>query len=155
MNYRPTVAGLRLWGAIVFAAGWLLAQPPSDWNKVMELATGSELRIYRNGSKKPLEAKMGEASGDKLVILLKNEQTGIDRDEIDRIEWRSGKPSVRREATSSTDTGKVPGSGVPDLPGRTISGPSGSRSSSLTFGGKGKFEVIYTRPKVGSGTQPR
>jgi hypothetical protein len=155
MRFPPAVAGLRVLGAIVVLAGGLLAQSPSDWSKVMELATGSELRIYRGGLKKPLEAKMGEATEDRLVILLKNEQTSIERQEIDRIEWRSGKSSVRREVSSSTDSGKVAGSGVPDLPGQTTSGPSGSSSSSITYSGKGKFELIYVRPKAGPPAQPR
>lgn len=124
----------------------LPAQPTSDWSRLKDLTPGSELRIYRQGSPKPLEARFGEIREDHLVILRKDEETSIPRTEIDRIDWRASKPAVKRETVTSTDPRAVPGSQPPD-PRRRTGGPSGSTSSTVTFRGKGRFETVYLRSR--------
>src|SRR6202158_1363193 len=78
----------------------------NPWNKVKELKTGTELRIFKTGAKQPILAMMDEATDDRLVIVVKKEQMAIDKDEIDRIDYRpakSGGPRVTKETRTTVE----------------------------------------------------
>jgi len=123
--------------------GALLSGADVSWNKVKDLKTGSELRIYKTGSRKPIVATFYDATNDRLVVAVKKEQIAIARTDIDRIDARpvsaSGRPSVQKTDTQ-TD---------PDYtPGRPFSGPpvpGSSSASSVSWGSKPDFETIYRR----------
>jgi hypothetical protein len=113
------------------------------WNKVRELKGGTELRIFRKGAARPLIANMDQATEDKLMLVIKNEQVTIARDQIDRIDYRPSKSRVKSETTTkSTD---------PDLRPQPMGGakaplPGTSYSSNVSIGSKPDFETIYRRP---------
>ena len=121
---------------LVFAA----ADP---WAKVKDLTTGTELRIYKVGGKQPIMAKMDQLTDESLVVIVKNEETAIPKEQIDRIDYR---PEKGRRMTSETKATQD------DPNARTISPtrpqpanvPGQSTSSSVNFG-KPDFETIYRK----------
>src|ERR1035441_1373500 len=120
----------------LFLCAALLALGADDpWAKVKELKTGAELRVFKKGAAQPLLVQMDELTDDNLVVIAKNQQTAIPRDQIERVDYRpSGKSRVTKETTSK----------VNDAAGAT--GPSNSTSSNLVIGSKPDFETIYRRP---------
>jgi hypothetical protein len=118
----------------------------TSWPKVQELKSGSELRIFKKGSAQPLIAKFDEANDEHLVVIIKNEQTAILREDIDRIDARPASKSPRKlqgetkVRTNEPDTSPHPESGVP------VPTTSYSTGLNVTGGGKGDFETIYRRP---------
>jgi hypothetical protein len=131
-----------------FALALLSADDP--WAKVKELKTGTELRVYKRGSLQPMTVKMGDLTDENLVVINKNAETAIARDEIDRIESRpSGKPRVTTESKVATkDVTGDPKAVIPAPNSRGVgSGPGSSTSSSLSVGSRPDFETIYQRPK--------
>src|SRR5258708_23144736 len=120
----------------------------NPWTKVKELKTGTELRIFKIGAKQPILAAMDEATDDRLVVVVKKEQTAIEKDQIEQIDYRPPKTTSR--VTSETRT-------TNDPPGQTAGpaprgssgggGPSASTSNSVNFGSKPGFEKIYRRSK--------
>ena len=119
----------------------------NPWNKVKELKTGAELRIFKTGAKQPILAMMDEATDERLIIVVKKEQMAIDKDQIDRIDYRppkSGGPRVTKETRTTLDPpGQVAGPAPRGSGGG--GGPSTSTSSSLNLGSKPDFETIYRR----------
>ena len=103
------------------------------WQKVKDLKSGSDLRVFRRGTTQPLLVQMGELTDDHLVVIDKKAEKAIPRDEIDRIDSRPPKATwVKEEKT-----------------GNTVS-PDGSNSSSYSSGyskgSRGDYETIYRRP---------
>jgi hypothetical protein len=118
----------------------------NPWNKVKDLKTGVELRIFKTGAKQPILAMMDEATDERLVIVVKKEQMAIDKDQIDRIDWRPpGSPGrVTKETLTKNDPpGQV--AGPAPRGGGSSGGPSTSSSSSVSIGSKPDFETIYRR----------
>src|SRR5581483_10565175 len=115
------------------------------WGKVKDLKTGSELRIFRKGSLKPVMAVLDQANDDNIVVVVKNEEIAIQRDDIDRIDYRpkSTASGVTKQVTTEDHgpEGKTPNPlGHPD-------GPSNSTSTNYSFGGsKPDFQTVYRRP---------
>jgi hypothetical protein len=132
---------LALCGALImFAAG-------DPWAKVKEVKGGTELRVYKKGSAQPLLVKMDEATDERLVIVNKNEQTSIAREDIDRIDARrSSKRTITKETKQTiSDSNADPRSAIPGPP--TIRpGPTNSTSTSYSVGEKPDFETVYRRP---------
>uniref|UniRef100_Q01Z08 Uncharacterized protein n=1 Tax=Solibacter usitatus (strain Ellin6076) TaxID=234267 RepID=Q01Z08_SOLUE len=135
---------------LCFALALLGADDP--WAKVKELKTGTELRVYKRGSLQPMTVKMGDLTEENLVVINKNAETAIARDEIDRIESRpSGKPRVTTESKMSTkDVTGDPKAVIPAPNARGVSSGSGnSTSSGISVGSRPDFETIYQRPTGG------
>ena len=131
---------LTLCGALVMLA----ADDP--WAKVKEIKGGTELRVYKKGSAQPLLVNMDEATDERLSVVNKNEQTSIQRQDIDRIDAR---PSNKRTVTKETketvsDSNADPRSAIPGPPNHP--GPTTSSSTSYSIGGKPDFETVYRRP---------
>jgi len=122
------------------------------WAKVKELKTGTELRVYKKGSMQPLLVKMDELTDDNLVVINKNEQTAIAREQIDRVDYRpSGKSRVTRESTTKVNDGVGdPRAVIPSPRQQGNPGPSTSTSSNVSIGSKPDFETIYRRPTGGA-----
>lgn len=118
------------------------------WDKLKDLKTGTELRIYKAGAKQPILASMDEATDDRLVIVIKGkEQTSIEKDQIDRIDYRPPK-SGSRVTTESRTTVEPPGQTAGPAPRGSSGGggPATSSSSSLNIG-KPDFETIYRKAR--------
>ncbi|MGA2597001.1 MAG: hypothetical protein ABSH09_08405 [Bryobacteraceae bacterium] len=115
------------------------------WAKVKDLKTGQDLRIYKIGAKQPVLAKFDELTDSGLVVIIKNEQVGIDRDDIDRIDARPDKDS--RVSKESRTTTELPGP-VGPRPAGSSDVPGNSTSSSVSVGSKPDFENVYRRTAV-------
>jgi hypothetical protein len=117
----------------------------NPWLKVRQLPNRSELRIYRKGDKSPLNAVLADTSDDAIVVVAKNKQLTVRKDEIDRLDARPPAKASKPEVTTTskqTDPDYTPQPG----PGARPALPGTSSSSGLTFGGnKGDFKTVYTR----------
>lgn len=133
---------------VVAAAALFAAENP--WDKVKELKSGTELLIVRKGVAKPIEAKFDEARDEAIVVVVKNEQRAIPRDEIERIDARKqgrGMTTETKKTINQPDgTPRVGMGGVPGVPGETI-------SSGVTFNKPG-FETVYRKPLHGMAEKP-
>ncbi len=117
------------------------------WAKVRDLKRGTEIRIYQNGVKQPLNARMDELTEDRLVIVVKNEQRAIARSEIDRIDARPpvSESRVSRESRTGRET-RPAITGSPQTWGRA----SSSTSSTVKIGSKPEFQTVYRRASKAS-----
>jgi hypothetical protein len=135
---------------LAFAALTALAAD-DPWAKVRDLHSGVELRIFKKGDAKPVLAKMDQATEDKLLCVVKNEQVAIPKSDIDRVEARpSEKARVNRETkvkTSDPDLRPAPMANAPT--------PGTSYSSSVSLGGKADFETVYRRQTPPPGAAPQ
>jgi hypothetical protein len=129
-------------------AGALAIAAEDPWTKVRAIKSGSELRIYKHEAKQPLVATFDEATDERVVVVMKNEQVSIAKEDIERIDARAktGRPITRETKTTTSAPGNP--SPTDQRPGGGPPGPSGSSSSSLTFGSKPDFETVYRRPPV-------
>jgi hypothetical protein len=130
----------------------LLAFGADDpWAKVKELKTGTELRVYKKGSMQPLLVKIDELTDDNLVVIEKNAQTAIARDQIDRVDYRPSKSRITKETTTKVSDGVGdPKAVIPGPQQQGNPGPTTSTSSSVSIGSKPDFETIYRRPTGGA-----
>jgi len=115
----------------------------NTWDKVKDLKTGTELRIYKKG-KPPLIATMGDCTDDRLIVVVKNEEVGIDKQDIDRIDYRPLKTNRVTTKTTTTDTTQT--TGVGPSPQGSRPGPTSSTTTSYNVGSKPDFEMLYRRP---------
>jgi len=128
--------------ALAFAAD---TKSADEWNKVKQLKSGTEIRIYKKGAAQPVLAKAADATDDKIIVVLKNQESAIDRNDIDRLDARptSGKRTeVQSTATQNEPTSKPVDGTRPENYGK----PGSSYSSGLSIGSKPDFETIYRRP---------
>jgi hypothetical protein len=119
-----------------------LGAADNPWLSVQHLKSRQELRVYKKGSSEPVNAVFADANEDRLIVVVKNKEVAIPRQEIDRIDARpAAKTPVTRETTEKTvdpDYRPRPPHGD-DVPGSSV-------GSNISFGGKGAFETIYRRP---------
>lgn len=115
------------------------------WIKVQELKHGTEIRIYRKGVREPVVAKFDEANGERVLIVGKNSQSAVSKDDIERLDARpAAVPGVKKSTTVSTAKTVDPDY-TPHPPGG-VPVPSTSYGSNTTFGGsKPDFETVYRR----------
>ena len=115
-----------------------------QWIKVKELKSGTEIRIYKKGVSQPILAKAGDATEDKLIIVLKNEETAIDKNDIERVDARpqGGKRTkVESKATNNEPTAQP----VDGVRPENYPKPGSSYSSGLSVGSKPDLETVYQR----------
>jgi uncharacterized sporulation protein YeaH/YhbH (DUF444 family) len=122
----------------------LLLGADDSWKKVQDLKSHSELRIYKKGTREALNATLDEANEDRIVVVVKNKQVAIPKEDIDRIDARPGKTPRKVNVDSTTKETD------PDLtphPNPAIPVPGTSSSSTVSVGGDGRpgFETIYRR----------
>ena len=115
------------------------------WARVMDLKSGTELRIYKKGAAQPVLAKSDEVTEDNLIVVVKNEQIAIAKDLVDRIDYRPNKDSRITTETKSRQTDPDP---IPGPPGHVSAVPGTSTSTSVGVGSKPDFELIYKRPEA-------
>ena len=124
----------------LFVAALLLAAD-NPWAKVKELQSRSELRIYKKGVREPITAVFDEANDDRIIVIVKDKQMAIPKEDIDRIDARPG--AARKMSVEKTDKRTEP-----DYVPRPNAGPpvpGTSSSSNVSFGGKPDFQTIYRR----------
>ncbi len=135
---------LRLFLLLLAAVTALAADNP--WDKVEKLKTGTELRIYKKGAKQPVLGTMDEANDERLVVVVKNEEIAIQKDDIDRLDYRpprrAGRAIKEMTTTTSDSTATTP---VGPVPQGARPGPSTSTTTSITNQSKPDFETIYRR----------
>src|SRR3569833_631915 len=130
--------------ALLLLAALTLFGADCPWSKVQQLPNRSELRIYRKGDKTPLNAILADTSADAIVVVAKDKQLTVHKDEIDRLDARPpAKPS--KPQTTTTDKQIDPDYTPQPGPGHTAL-PTTSTSSSVSFGcNKGEFKTVYVR----------
>lgn len=117
------------------------------WAKLRDVKSGAEIRVYKIGAAQPLTVKMGELTDENLVIINKDKQTAIARDQLERVEARpAGKGRTMTSTTKTTDSVGDPKAVIPGPDQQGTPGPrtSTSTSSSVTLD-KPAFEVVYRR----------
>ena len=127
-------------------AGALAIGADDPWTKVRAIKSGSELRILKREAKQPLMATFDEATDERIVVVVKNEQVSILKEDIERIDARpkTGRPITRESKVTNSAPGYP--SAADQRPGGGPAGPSQSVSSAVSFGSKPDFETVYRRP---------
>jgi hypothetical protein len=119
------------------------------WDKVRELKSGTELRIQKRNAAQPVMAQMDEANEERILVVVKNEQVSIPKEQIDRVDARPKGGSRVVKETKTTSAPMANPSPSEQRPGGATPGPSASTSSSLSFGSKPDFETVYRRQPLG------
>ena len=83
--------------AVVAAAA--LAAAPDPWAAVVKLKSGTPIRVLKKGSMQPVIGKFDEADDERVVLVVKNEQVAIPKDQIDRLVCAS----IRFESVAMAD----------------------------------------------------
>jgi hypothetical protein len=137
----------RLAFLLLTAAALLGADNP--WTKVQELKSGSELRIYKKGSMQPVIATFDEANEERVIIVVKNVQTAVPKEDIERIDARPAAQKTRK--INSESTAKTTNPDYTDTGSHSVPVPGTSYSSSVGMSGSPRpdFETIYRRPMAG------
>ena len=131
-----------LLAAAVLVATVLVAADTS-WTRVKELKSRAELRIYKKGAREPINATFDDANDDRLIVVVKNEQVAIPKEDIDRLDAR---PAATPRKVSVQKTEKVTDPDPVPSPRAQAPIPGESTSSNVSFGGsKPDFETIYRR----------
>jgi hypothetical protein len=133
---------------VLFALGSLTLAFAADdgWAKVKALSSGTELRIVKTGSRTPILANLDEATDESLIIATKTEQISIPKDKIEKIEFRAKQASSRIKSENTVHNNPIDKDAARPTAGATRTpGPSGSASSNVSIGGKGDFQVVWTR----------
>lgn len=140
----------------------LPALAADDWNKVKDLPSGSDLKIYERGSSQPRIAKYADATDSSLIIVVKNEQVAIPKENIDRIESRPPAKKGGKKLVSEThvdDPAKPSADAGPHGPTagpqRGAPGAQGySSSASVSSADKGEFSTVYRRASGAPSNKP-
>ena len=132
---------------IAFLVAMLAIGAEDPWTKVRELKSGTELKVYKKDARQPLLVKMDEVIDESLLVVLKNEQVSISKDQIDRIDYRPARTGSRMVKETETtmaapDLSKVSAAGRPG----ESHGPTSSSSTNISTQSKPDFETIYRRP---------
>ena len=130
---------------IVLLAAVTAFAADEPWTKVRDLKSGTELRIFKKGGMHPILAKMEEANPDSLIIVLKNEELAIPKDQIDRIDYRplktGGRVTKETRSTVETADAKTAAESPNNVPGETT-----SSCTNYVFNSQPDFQTIYRRP---------
>jgi hypothetical protein len=114
------------------------------WDKVSKLKSGAEVRIFKRGTPQPLLGKLDEVTDDNVVVVLKDEQVAVPKDQIERIDYRSphtGGKIVKDTKTTVSGPDAKAASRPQEGPGTQ----STSTSTNLSIRSKPDFETIYRR----------
>jgi hypothetical protein len=133
------------WLAIVLLAAVTACAADDPWTKVRDLKSGTELRIFKKGGMHPIQAKMEQANPDSLIIVLKNEELAIPREQIDRIDYRplkaGGRVTKETRETVETADAQTAAESRNNIPSETV-----SSGTSYVIGPLPDFQTIYRRP---------
>jgi hypothetical protein len=118
----------------------VLAADDDPWTKVRELPKGTELRVYKLNLKSPLAAQFDRAGEESLIVITADGQESIPKDEIDRVERRSGPP---KRLETRVDRKTVPKGA--EVTTNTLPGTTTSVKTGLSFPSKRGYEKVYER----------
>jgi hypothetical protein len=128
-------------------ASALVAATPDPWAAVVKLESGAEIRVWKKGSMQPILGKFDEANDERLVLVVKNEQTAIPKDQIDRLDTRPTQQGSRVKVEGKNTTDDPQKAHEPSGAGMHSEPVVGTSSSSgVTVTGKPDFETVYRRP---------
>jgi len=130
---------------IVLLAAVTAFAADEPWTKVRDLKSGTELRIFKKGGMHPILAKMEQANPDSLIIVLKNEELAIPRDQIDRIDYRPLRTGGR-VTKEVTETVQGPDAKTAAAALDSVPGESTTASTNYVIGSQPEFQTIYRRP---------
>ena len=125
----------------------------NPWDKVRELKTGTELRILKKGARQPILATMDEANDERLIVVIKNEQLAIQKDDIDRIDFRPATKSKIAKETRTTQTDSTQTTPVGAATSRKPSGAVDLHFDQLQWGPEAGFRDDL--PADGEVTEPK
>jgi hypothetical protein len=129
--------------AIFMLAAAVLLAADTSWTRVKELKDRTELRIYKKGAREPVNATFDEANDERILVVVKNEQVAIPKEDIDRLDAR-GAAAPRKLNVEKTEKVTDPDPVPSPKAGPAI--PRDSYGSNVSFGGsKPDFETIYRR----------
>ena len=136
--------------AIVLVGIVLTAFADDDaWAKVKQLKSGTEVRIFKVGDKAGVAAKFDEADDMRVVVVVKNEQKAIAKDEIEKLEARpskgGGMRGMTRTESKTVATDPAAEAGRPKPQGSAAAPGLSSTSSGVNFESKPAFELVYRR----------
>ena len=137
----------------------LPALAADDWNKVKDLPSGSDLKIYERGSSQPRIAKYADATDSSLIIVVKNEQVAIPKENIDRIESRppakkGGKKLVSETHVDDPAKPSADHGGLECLIGVAPGAQGYSSTASVSSADKGEFSTVYRRASGAPSNKP-
>ncbi len=115
------------------------------WAKVQSLKSGTEIRVIKKGSTQPLIGKFDEATAERLMLVLKNEQIAIPKDQVDRLEYRPAGSRVSvtgKTVHEDPSAAREPRAGM----GHEPEGGATNTSTNVNIGSKPDFELLYRRP---------
>jgi hypothetical protein len=122
------------------------AVTPDPWAAVVKLKSGAEIRVLKKGSMQPILGKFDEANDERLLMVVKNEQVAIPKDQIERLDARPAQSGGRVKLESKTTTDDPQKAGEPDIGMRSHPVQGTSTSSGVSVTGKPDFETVYRRP---------
>jgi hypothetical protein len=116
------------------------------WTAVTKLKSGTEIRVLKKGSTQAVSGKFDEANDERLLLVVKNEQISIPKEQVDRVDARNAADSGRVKVDGKTtvedpQAAKEPAAGMnaPAAVGTTT-------TSAVSIGSKPGFETVYRRP---------
>jgi hypothetical protein len=122
--------------------------PDSDWNKVMALGKGTDVRVAADGVKGVLEGRVDSVNEEAIVIVLPNEQRSVVRESIQRLDFRNSDKTKRlrkEDRVSTDDTSANPIPPGQRLPGQTAVPRNMSAGTSVMLPSKAPWEPLYVR----------
>ena len=128
---------------ISFLLGLSVQAADDPWAKIKALASGGEVRIVKKGTAQPFIAQLDETTNESIVVVLKNQQVAIPKEDILRIDYRPAVKGPKMVKETRTKTNEAP-TGPKPIPGPVApNGPSSSSSTSISSAPKGDFETVY------------
>jgi len=131
---------------LVLASAVAAVCADDPWIGVTKLNSGTEIRVVKKGASQPVIGKFDEANDERVVLVVKNQQIAIPKDQIDRLDARPSAGSRAKVESKTTvddpQAAKEPPVGMDGHPGT----PSTSSSTSVSFGEKPDFQTVYRRP---------
>jgi hypothetical protein len=88
---------------------------------------------------------MDEANDERLIVVIKNEELAIQKDDIDRVDCRPATKSRVTKETRTTQTDSTQTTPVGPQPQGSRPGPATSTTTSFGGASKPDFETIYRR----------
>jgi hypothetical protein len=129
--------------ACLLFAAMALAGEGDCWDKMRELASGGQLRIYQAGAKRPLTATLDRVSDEALIVVHKDKQISIPRERVERVDWRPGNSGNRVTGEARRNIGSRESA----VTGRSkdSSLPANSTSAGIRIEGPPGFRTVYRR----------
>jgi hypothetical protein len=107
----------------------------------------------------PVIGKFDEANDERLLMVVKNEQLAIPKDQIDRLDARPAQPGGRVKVQSTTTVDDPQRAHEPEIGMHSHRVEGTSTSSGVSVTNKPDFETIYRRslgaPQPSSTGEPK